>query len=199
MLTSYGKEYAEVFGSNDLRWRQLWDDCDIEIDGDLKAQQGIRFCIYQLLQAYRSGLVSSVTAKGLTGEGYGLLCFWDSEIYLMPFYLYTMPELAREILMFRYRILDQARELFEQYSQRFPQNRIARMYLGEPIDPVKTYTATRAAPAWAQYQREGLERLLGVSPQEEGTAAALDELTRLSPTEPEPVAVEVRRRRGPPI
>jgi len=55
--------------------------------------------------------------------------------------------------------LDQARELFEQYSRRFPGNRIARMYLGETLDSVKTYPAHRDAPGWAQDQGEGLERL----------------------------------------
>jgi len=58
--------------------------------------------------------------------------------------------------------LDQARELFEQYSRRFPGNRIARMYLGETLDSVKTYPAHRDAPAWAQDQREGLERLADI-------------------------------------
>ena len=105
-----GRDYEDVARSNAARWGALWDACDIQIEGDVKAQQGVRFCMYQLLQAYRAGLDSSVSAKGLTGEGYGLLCFWDAEIYIMPFYLYTQPELARGILMFRYRILDQARQ-----------------------------------------------------------------------------------------
>ena len=90
-------------------WASFWNDFDICIEGDVSAQQGIRYCLYQLRQAYREGLSTSVVAKGLTGEGYGLLCFWDSEIYLLPFYLYTMPALARGILMFRYNILDEAR------------------------------------------------------------------------------------------
>jgi len=58
--------------------------------------------------------------------------------------------------------LGQARELFTQYSLRFPRNRIARMYLGEPITPVQSYPAHTHAPAWAQYQREGLERLSNI-------------------------------------
>jgi len=97
------------FEVNAAAWQQFWNQCDIRIDGDNAAQQGIRFCLSQLKQAYRKELPTSVTAKGLTGEGYGLLCFWDSEIYLLPFYLYTQPELAKQILMFRYRTLDQAR------------------------------------------------------------------------------------------
>lgn len=101
---------TSVLTDNRKAWADFWNDCDIRIEGDEAAQQGIRYALFQLRQAYRSGLDVSVTAKGLTGEGYGLLCFWDAEIYLLPFYIYTYPDLAREALTFRYRILDKARE-----------------------------------------------------------------------------------------
>jgi hypothetical protein len=58
--------------------------------------------------------------------------------------------------------LGQARELFTQYSRRFPRNRIVRMYLGEPIEPTRPYPEHARAPAWAQSQREGLERLSSI-------------------------------------
>lgn len=95
------RSYECAFESSKDRWTEAWRDCDIQIQGDPEAQQGIRFCIYQLIQAYRPGLETSIGSKGLTGEGYGLLCFWDAEIYMLPFYLYTMPSLARQMLAFR--------------------------------------------------------------------------------------------------
>lgn len=106
----YRPDYKYVLNSSAEKWTGFWKDCDVNIEGDIAAQQGIRFCLSQLNHSYRAGLETSVGAKGLTGEGYGLLCFWDTEIYILPFFIYTRPELARQILMFRYEILDRARE-----------------------------------------------------------------------------------------
>ncbi len=99
-----------TFAQSGEEWVRFWEAADIRIDGDPAAQQGVRYCLFQLRQAYRDGLRTSVTAKGLTGEGYGLLCFWDAEIYNLPFYIYNFPELAKQMLMYRHSILDGARE-----------------------------------------------------------------------------------------
>ena len=58
--------------------------------------------------------------------------------------------------------LNISRGFFERYAERFPKNRIARMYLGEPFPSVKHYPPVAGAPAWAIYQREGLERLTDI-------------------------------------
>ena len=112
------KTYEQVASESALEWEQFWLDSDVEIDGDSEIQQGVRFSISQLRQAYRSGPAYGLGAKGLTSELYGLAHFWDSEAYMLPFYLYTSPEMARQILMFRYDHIDQARARAQRWHQK---------------------------------------------------------------------------------
>ncbi|HBC87728.1 MAG TPA: beta-phosphoglucomutase [Lentisphaeria bacterium] len=90
--------------------KKVWDDMDVEINGDISAQQGIRYCLFQLLNTYRgSDAYLNIGAKGMTGEVYDGRAFWDTESYCVPFYLYTNPEAAKRLLEFRYNTLDAAR------------------------------------------------------------------------------------------
>ncbi|MDC7228277.1 MAG: beta-phosphoglucomutase [Spirochaetales bacterium] len=87
--------------------REFWETSDIEIDGEM--QQGIRFNLFSIYQsAGRDGL-RNIAAKGLSGEGYEGHYFWDTEIYVLPFFTYTSPEIAGKLLEYRYSILEQAR------------------------------------------------------------------------------------------
>ncbi len=88
----------------------FWAEADIEIDGDEALQQGVRFNAFHLLQSVGRNGFTSIGAKGLTGEGYEGHYFWDTEIYILPFFLYTQPELAKSLLLFRYHLLDAARK-----------------------------------------------------------------------------------------
>lgn len=93
-------------------WAQIWAMADISIDGDLKAQQGIRFNIFQLNQTY-SGKDSrlNIGPKGFTGEKYGGSTYWDTEAYCIPFYMATKDQqVARNLLRYRYEQLDKAVE-----------------------------------------------------------------------------------------
>lgn len=91
-------------------WRRLWRDCDVRITGDADAQAALRFGAYHLNSAVNPGDESvSVAARGLTGDGYRGHVFWDTEIYMLPFYVLTRPEAARALLMYRYRTLPAAR------------------------------------------------------------------------------------------
>ena len=93
-------------------WEEKWAQCDVEIEGDDTAQQGIRFCIFHLLQTY-TGKDSrlNIGPKGFTGEKYGGGTYWDTEAYCFPFYLSTAGEkVARELLKYRYYQLPQAIE-----------------------------------------------------------------------------------------
>ena len=72
-------------------------------------QEGIRFNLYQLLQSVGKDPVSNIAAKGLSGEGYEGHYFWDTEIYMFPVFLMTNPEIAKNLLLHRYSILDSAR------------------------------------------------------------------------------------------
>ena len=102
-------------------WAAHWAVSDIVIrpaGGDAKTeaavaaeQQGIRFCIFQLAQTYNGGSMRhNIGAKGLTGEAYNGHAFWDTEACCLPFYLFTDPGAARDLLLFRYRTLPQALE-----------------------------------------------------------------------------------------
>lgn len=93
-------------------WAKIWEMSDITIDGDVKAQQGIRFNIFQLNQTY-SGKDSrlNIGPKGFTGEKYGGSTYWDTEAYCIPFYMATKDqEVARNLLTYRYNQLDKAIE-----------------------------------------------------------------------------------------
>lgn len=82
---------------------------DIIIDGDEKLQEGIRFNLFHLFQSVGRDQYSNVSAKGLSGEGYEGHYFWDTEIYILPVFMTTKPEMARNLLLYRYHILDGAR------------------------------------------------------------------------------------------
>lgn len=92
-------------------WDKIWDEIDIRIDGDEKAQIGIRFNLFQLsASAYEGDTTVSIAAKGLHGEGYKGHVFWDTEVFMLPFFIYTRPEVAKALLMYRYNTLRGARE-----------------------------------------------------------------------------------------
>ena len=93
-------------------WAGKWATCDIAIEGDDEAQQGIRYCIFMLLQTY-TGCDSrlNIGPKGFTGEKYGGGTYWDTEAYCIPFYLATQgQQTARQLLIYRYNQLDRAIE-----------------------------------------------------------------------------------------
>ncbi len=93
-------------------WARIWEMSDITIDGDVKAQQGIRFNIFQLNQTYL-GKDSrlNIGPKGFTGEKYGGSTYWDTEAYCIPFYMATKDQqVARNLLAYRFNQLDKAIE-----------------------------------------------------------------------------------------
>jgi maltose phosphorylase len=93
-------------------WAKIWDMADISISGDVKAQQGIRFNIFQLNQTYLgTDARLNIGPKGFTGEKYGGSTYWDTEAYCIPFYLATKDQnVARNLLAYRYQHLDKAIE-----------------------------------------------------------------------------------------
>lgn len=102
--------FEAVLEAHERAWAGKWEGCDVVIGGDDRAQQGIRFCIFQLLQTY-TGRDSrlNVGPKGFTGEKYGGSTYWDTEAYCLPFYLCTSGEtVARQLLLYRYHQLSQA-------------------------------------------------------------------------------------------
>ncbi|MCB8945442.1 MAG: glycoside hydrolase family 65 protein [Ardenticatenaceae bacterium] len=91
-------------------WQQMWHDCDVIIEGDHEAQLSIRFSLFQLqIAAPRHDDRVSIGAKTMSGLGYRGHVFWDTEIFILPFFTYTQPHIARNLLMYRYHTLDGAR------------------------------------------------------------------------------------------
>ena len=91
-------------------WQRFWEISDIIIEGDDKAQQATRYNIYQLrISASDHDSRYSVAAKGLTGFGYRGHIFHDTEIFMLPYYVYVLPTVARNLLLYRYNLLPAAR------------------------------------------------------------------------------------------
>lgn len=104
--------FAALIENQKQAWAKIWEMSDITIDGDVKAQQGIRFNIFQLNQTYL-GKDSrlNIGPKGFTGEKYGGSTYWDTEAYCIPFYMATKDQqVARNLLAYRYNQLDRAIE-----------------------------------------------------------------------------------------
>ena len=93
-------------------WAAIWSMADIVIEGDVKAQQGIRFNIFQLNQTYLGKDARlNIGPKGFTGEKYGGSTYWDTEAYCLPFYMATKDQqVARNLLTYRYNHLEKAIE-----------------------------------------------------------------------------------------
>ncbi|MBU3180184.1 glycoside hydrolase family 65 protein [Clostridium psychrophilum] len=103
--------YEEEKEAHKAVWQSIWNDIDIEIHGDDEAQVGIRFNLYQLASsAYEGDEKISIAAKGLHGEGYKGHIFWDTETFMLPFFIYTRPKVAKALLMYRYNTLQGARK-----------------------------------------------------------------------------------------
>ncbi len=104
--------FDRLLENQKLAWAKIWEMSDITIEGDVKAQQGIRFNIFQLNQTYL-GKDSrlNIGPKGFTGEKYGGSTYWDTEAYCIPFYMATKDQnVARSLLEYRYNQLDKAIE-----------------------------------------------------------------------------------------
>ncbi len=100
-----------LFAEHQQAMAKLWESSDIIISGDVEAQQALRYNIFQLNQTY-SGRDPrlNIGPKGFTGEKYGGSTYWDTEAFCFPFYLYTKPEVAKNLLYYRYLHLERAKE-----------------------------------------------------------------------------------------
>ena len=104
--------YAALEQAHIDAWAKIWEMGDIRIEGDVAAQQGIRFNIFHLNQTYTGEDDRlNIGPKGFTGEKYGGSTYWDTEAYCLPFYLNTHEEhVAEQLLVYRYKHLEKAIE-----------------------------------------------------------------------------------------
>jgi alpha,alpha-trehalose phosphorylase len=116
LLASQEQYMDDFWRRSDVRIKDIREDrikrSTVEI------QQAIRFNLFHILQASARAEETSVPAKGLTGQAYEGHYFWDTEIYLLPFLIYTSPRIARNILAFRYKMLPQARARAKELGHR---------------------------------------------------------------------------------
>src|SRR5690554_438960 len=100
----------EILRKQEEYLENFWYKTDVAIEGDKSIQQGLRINSYHLLQSVGRDGKTNIGAKGLTGEGYEGHYFWDTETYILSFFLFNNPEIARKLLEFRYNTLDKARK-----------------------------------------------------------------------------------------
>jgi maltose phosphorylase len=109
---AFSKGYDLLKKEQAQAWGEIWTHSDIVIEGDVAAQQGIRFNIFQLNQTYTGKDERlNIGPKGFTGEKYGGSTYWDTEAYCLAFYLATAdPEVSKNLLVYRYKHLQKAIE-----------------------------------------------------------------------------------------
>ncbi len=102
--------FDELLRRHVAAWRERWDDAAVAIGGDPHAELALRFSMFHMMStAHPSKDSVSVGARGLSGLSYFNHVFWDTEIFVVPYFIYTHPETARTLLSYRYRNLDGAR------------------------------------------------------------------------------------------
>ena len=104
--------YDALFAESKEAWKTFWEKEDIQIEGENEFDQlGVRFALYHLnIMVKKDDNRVGIGAKAMTGEGYKGHSFWDTEVFLFPYYLYTEPQVARTLLEYRYRNLYGARK-----------------------------------------------------------------------------------------
>ena len=90
--------------------KDYWKNCCVGIDGDDELAQALVFNMYQLIQSVSKDQYGNIAPKGLSGEGYEGHFFWDSEMYIQPFFTITNPAISKILIESRYAALDLARE-----------------------------------------------------------------------------------------
>jgi nigerose phosphorylase len=102
--------YDGCIASHNARWLEKWQRCDVTIEGDDEAQLALRYSILQLLMvAPVKGSANSIPARALSGQVYKGAIFWDTEMFMFPFFVYTYPEKAVELMRYRIKTLNGAR------------------------------------------------------------------------------------------
>ncbi|MBN1526931.1 MAG: glycoside hydrolase family 65 protein [Candidatus Omnitrophica bacterium] len=137
---SFLSDFSKILDEHVRAWERMWGRIDILIEGTANLQQNLRFNIYHMaISGHEDNGLSSVGARTLSGEGYRGHVFWDTEIFLMPFYLFNFPKVARNLLLYRYRRLGPARA-----------NAKADGFEGAKFPWESADTGTEETPEWAR-------------------------------------------------
>ncbi|HSJ87046.1 MAG TPA: glycoside hydrolase family 65 protein [Anaerolineales bacterium] len=130
------KDWSQLWEEHRQAWQAEWDRCDVLIEGDEEAQLAIRFNLFQLLiAAPRHDEHVNLGAKTLSGYGYRGHSFWDTEIFMLPFFIYVRPEIARLLLSYRWHNLAGAKAKAEANGYRGAQYPWESAATGEEVTP----------------------------------------------------------------
>ncbi|MFW9259504.1 glycosyl hydrolase family 65 protein, partial [Nostoc sp. CALU 546] len=132
-------DYATLLKANEQGWDEVWQQSDILIEGDSTATFAVRYNLFQLLiAAPRHDDRVSIPAKTLSGFGYRGHIFWDTEIFMLPLFLFTQPAIARNLLSYRWHTLPGARRKAAHYG-----------YKGAMFAWESAGTGDEVTPRWA--------------------------------------------------
>jgi kojibiose phosphorylase len=147
---SVKKGFDQLLREQGKAWVKKWKKSNIEIDGDPDIERAVRFNIYHLLIAASEHCDDvSIGAKALTGEGYRGHIFWDTELFCLPFFIYTNHSVAKNLLLYRYHRLDAARKIAEEKGYQ------GAMFPWESAD-----TGEETTPTWYKDGRGKIQRVL---------------------------------------
>ncbi len=136
----FTQNFSDVLKAHVDSWDKIWKRADVIIGGTANLQQNLRFNIYHMIICGPSDKgFSSIGARTLSGEGYRGHIFWDSEIFMLPFYLFVFPDIAKNMLLYRYKRLNQARALARETG-----------YKGAKFPWESASEGTEETPAWAR-------------------------------------------------
>lgn len=132
------KGYSKLHEEHQSIFSERMTNCDVQLEGDLKVQQGIRYNLFQLVSTYNGGDERlNIGPKGFTGEKYGGAAYWDTEAFLIPFYLgVSQPNVARNLLLYRYNTLEQAK------------NNASKLGLKGALYPMVTFDGNECHNEW---------------------------------------------------
>ena len=103
------QKFDDAIKRHQQTWNRIWSKSDIRVEGDPETQQGLRFSIFNLHQTYHGFDPSlNIGAKGMTGEAYRGVYWWDTESYCLPFYMFSNPKAAKNLVLFRHKQLKPA-------------------------------------------------------------------------------------------
>jgi len=136
---AYLPDYAKLLKASEQAWQEVWQQCDIVIEGDGTAAFAVRYNLFELLIASpQHDDKVSIPAKTLSGFGYRGHIFWDTEIFMLPFFLFTQPTIAKNLLSYRWHTLPGARRKASHYG-----------YKGAMFSWESAATGDEVTPRWS--------------------------------------------------
>jgi kojibiose phosphorylase/nigerose phosphorylase len=109
--------YEEWLAESNAEWQAVWLKSLVEIDGDEEAETAVNYSLYHLnCVAPRQGQALSIPARGLSGQTYKGAVFWDSELFMLDYFLYCQPEIAESMVRYRIETLDGALKKAAEYG-----------------------------------------------------------------------------------